>query len=259
MARRCHAQTPSAQFSADREAAFPVAPLDPTREVAQNRAVTVRSRFFIGALAALSSAAFVGVSAPAVAQVFDSSGASYEPPEPERRYGFAAGVGLGFGYGSSLGYPNKLGEIDNPRFEQSVSGLASTSSLWLGGALRDWFTFGLGLSSRGATEGDLIAGNGAFVVHMEGFPLWAVGGEWRDLGLFLETGVGGASIATKDGEVVADGGAMSVLGVGAFYEPWQLWHFSIGPALQYHHEFSQSLSSDVVSVGLRTAFYGVQP
>lgn len=199
------------------------------------------------------------MASPSYAQVFDSSGASYQPPEPERRYGFSFGLGFGAGFGSSLGYPNKLGEIDNPEFEQNVSGLAFTNALWLGGTLRDWFTFGIGLSSRGAQEGDSIARNGAFVVHMEGFPLWALGGEWKDIGVYGEAGAGGATITTLEGKILADGGSMSVAGLGVFYEPWQFWHFSMGPALQYHYEFSQSLSSHMVSLGLRTAFYGVQP
>jgi hypothetical protein len=93
---------------------------------------------------------------------------------------------------------------------------------------------------------------------MEGFPMWALGGEWRDVGVFAETGVGGSIIVDPEQNIVADGGAMSVLGVGAFYEPWQLWHFSFGPGLSYHHEYSQSLSSHVVSLGVRTVFYGVQ-
>lgn len=251
MARRCHATVTLAQFSADRDAPHPL-----TRRGKSPRtgAVAIRARIVIGCVGAL-----LCVSTSAIAQVFDSSGASYEPPEPERRFGFAMGLGVGAGFGSSLGYPNKLGEIDNPEFEQNVSGFAVTNSIWIGGAIRDWFTFGLGLSSRGAGEGDLIANNGAFVVHMEGFPLWALGGEWRDIGLYAETGAGVATIMTKDQEILADGGLMSVIGVGAFYEPWQFWHFSMGPALQYHHEFSQSLSSHVVSLGLRTAFYGVQP
>jgi hypothetical protein len=193
------------------------------------------------------------------AQVFDSGAADYEPPEPERRYGFAFGLGYGAGYGSALGYPNKLGEIDNPEFEQSVGGVAFANSIWLGGTLRDWFTFGLGLSSRVAQQGDLMAQNGAFVLHMEGFPLWSLGGQWRDVGIYGETGVGGAVIVDKDQNIVADGGSMSVLGLGAFYEPWQLWHFSFGPGVAYHHEYSQSLSSHVVSLGIRSVFYGVQP
>jgi hypothetical protein len=191
--------------------------------------------------------------------VFDSGGVSYEPPPPERRSGFAFGLGYGAGYGSSLGYPNKLGQIDNPDYEQNVGGLAFASSIWLGGALRDWFTFGLGLSSRAVQEGDLQAQNGAFVVHLEGFPLWSLGGAFRDLGVFGEAGAGSAVIVDPAKKVVANGGSMSVLGIGAFYEPWQLWHFSFGPGLTYHYEYSQSLASHVVSLGVRTVFYGGQP
>lgn len=192
------------------------------------------------------------------AQVFDSGGPDYDPPEPERRYGFTFGAAATWGYGSFVGYPNKLGQIDDPAFEQTVGGFSQASSLWLGGTLRDWFTFGFGLSARSAEDGENTAQNGAFVLHIEAFPLYGLGGEWRDVGAFTEVGAGG-SLILQDDDDVADGGAMSVIGIGAFYEPWQLWHFSFGPVLAYTHEFSQSMTSHVVSLGIRSVFYGVQP
>ena len=66
-------------------------------------------------------------------------------------------------------------------------------------------------------------------------------------------------IVNKDQNILADGGSMSVAGVGVFYEPWQWWHLSFGPGFQYTYEFSPSLDSHVATLGFRTTFYGVQP
>ena len=206
-------------------------------------------------------AAFVGsatIAASAEAQVVENEYADYPAPETERRGGFTIGLGAGAGFGSFSGFPNKLSEIGDPELEQNVDGFAFGNAVWLGGTLRDWIGFGLGLSMRGASEGDLTASNQAFIIHLEGFPLYGLGGEWRDVGIAGNFGAGGALI--NDGsDDVADGGIMSVLGLGVFYEPWKFWHFSTGPSLDYTHEFSESLRSNTVTLGMRFVFYGKQP
>ncbi len=195
---------------------------------------------------------------PAVAQAeaAESEYGDYEPPPAVRRSGFTVGLSWGPTYLNAVGYPNKLAQIDVPEFEESFAGYGAGSSIWLGGALRDWFTFALGVSSRSDFDQQLI--NGAFVVRLEGFPLFSLGGEYRDLGVLGEFGAGGSTIH-RDDEVVADGGAMSVLGLGVFYEPWTFWKFSCGPALQYTREFSQSMTSDAVTLAIRTSLYTTQP
>src|SRR5689334_10815470 len=90
----------------------------------------------------------------------------------QRRSGFAAGVDLGFGLASLSGYPNEISKIDDPDFKSSTGAtLGSTWSLWAGGALRDWFTFGLGLMSMGGASKDIKAGGTAFILHIEAYPL----------------------------------------------------------------------------------------
>lgn len=180
----------------------------------------------------------------------------YDAPPTQRRGGFTAGLSYAPGFLAATGYPNKLDEIGAPEFERSVSGFGSGSSLWLGGALRDWLVFGIGVGSR--TNPDQTFTSGGLVFRVEAFPLYSLGGTYRDLGVLGEFGGGGSTIS-EDDETVADGGFTSLVGLGVFWEPWQFWHFSAGPVAQYTHEFSQSMSAHAATLGLRMAFYGVQP
>jgi hypothetical protein len=213
-----------------------------------------------GALALLAWGAVSAAAAPAHADIAESADyADYPAPEPERRYGFTFGLDYGLGFGSVQGYPNKLTEIGDPGFEQNVSGVGGIATLWLGGALRDWFTFAVGLSSHSAVEGKEVAGGGSLVFRVEGFPLYSLGGGFRDLGVAGDFGAGAASVLDEEQEVVADSGLMSSVGFSAFYEPWQFWHFSAGPVVRYGYDFSQSWSAHTATAGLRLVFYGVQP
>lgn len=173
----------------------------------------------------------------------------------ERRSGFAAAFDLGFGLGHLSGYPNEVSKIDDPEFESSTgAALGSTWSLWAGGALRDWFTFGLGLMSMGAASKDIKAGSTAFILHVEAFPLWSLGGRLRDLALYTHFGAGGLKIT--GGPEEADGGFMSVLGGGLSYELWRPGHFAIGPVLEGSYSYSQSGEAFGVFAGVRSSFYG---
>jgi hypothetical protein len=210
-------------------------------------------------LAAVVLLGVVAVTPRVSADFAESDASDYEPPPTERRGGFSFGFSLGPGLSSVAGYRNDLNEIGDPAFERTVDALGVGGSLWLGGALRDWLNLGVGASFRNAQQDDLVSQNSAFVFRVEGFPLFSLGGRARDIGVFGEFGAGGAEIVDADMEVVADGGILSVIGLGVFYEPWRFWHFSTGPLLQYTHEFSPSLTSHAVTLGLRTALYGVQP
>ncbi|MFZ5891610.1 MAG: hypothetical protein ACOY0T_11205 [Myxococcota bacterium] len=173
----------------------------------------------------------------------------------ERRSGFTASAGLGMGLGSATGYPNSLSKQDNPLYESSIgAGFGSTWSLWIGGALRDWFIFGLGTQGFGASSGDLKASGGAFILHVEAFPLWSLGGRFRDLSAFTEFGAGGLTI--EGGREKADGGLVSVLGLGVNYELFRWGHFALGPTLASNYMYSDSITAYGVFGGLRTTFYG---
>jgi hypothetical protein len=197
----------------------------------------------------------IGFSTSAFADVDDYE-SSYQPPKAVTRSEFTLGLELGVVMGGASGFPNDPEKIDDPDFEQSTGfGAGSGGAFWLGGALRDWYVFGLGVAFRNTRSGELDASTTSFIVHNELYPLFAKGGVWRDLGLIAEFGAGGGFIA-RGSDHVADGGALSTVGLGVVYEPWQFGSFRTGPVLQYSHQFSQSIDVDMVLAGMRIAFYG---
>ena len=180
-------------------------------------------------------------------------------PQVERRSGFSIGLDFGLGLGSYTGYPNEVEKINNPEYRSSTgAALASGYSIWLGGALRDWLTVGAGLFTAGGGDGDVMGGGGAFGMHIEAFPLFALGGNLRDLGMISEFGAGSGALRDKDGEETANGGNMSFIGLGAFFEPWQFWQMSHGPLVMYKAEFSDTMTSNTLLAGWRMAFYWTQ-
>jgi hypothetical protein len=173
----------------------------------------------------------------------------------ERRSGFAAAVGLGVGFGMADGYPNALSKQNNPLYESNIdAGVGSNWSLWAGGALRDWFIFGLGGAGFGAGQGKLKASGGAFILHVEAFPAWSLGGRFRDLSAFAEFGAGGMTI--EGGPEKADAGLLSVLGFGVNYELFRWGHIELGPTLSSNYMYSESMSAFGVFAGVRSTFYG---
>ena len=170
------------------------------------------------------------------------------------------GLELGVGVGNYSGYPNKSEDINNPEsYATTGATFSSSNSIWIGGALRDWFTFGVGMFRNGGSSDDLTGSGFAIGTHLEGFPLYGLGGLYRDLGLAAEFGAGGGMIEGSKGEEMANGGSMSTVGVGAFFEPWQFWQMSTGPQLMYTHQFSRSLHTHALVIGWRGVLYSGQP
>ncbi len=179
-----------------------------------------------------------------------------EAPEPERRGDFMIGLSSAYGVGFYSGYQNKLQEIGRPEFRTDINGdFANTGSIWIGGALRDWISFGLGVTG-GSSFGDTRANGGAFTIRVESFPLYSFGGFYRDLGLTTEFGAGGMTLVDQDDETLADGGNMSFVTFAAFWEAATWWKLNVGPVLSYTHMSSESLTANTVGLGLRTTFYG---
>lgn len=177
-------------------------------------------------------------------------------------------VTAGLGAGVYRGYPLRVDALNDPNQRQSTGAAAGNFfSLWVGAAPRDWLTLGVGaLGLRtlgpGAGGGDINGGGGALGAHVEGYPLFSRGGLYRDLGLGFGGGIGMVQLMdpdSDDDEPVADSGALSTLSFDAFWEPWRVWNFSFGPALNYTHGFSQSMTVNQVTLCLRSTLYGIQP
>lgn len=181
-----------------------------------------------------------------------------EPARPTRRSGFTFGATLGAVVGGAQGYPNELGKIDNSAFYRRASGFGEGGVIWLGGALADWFTFGLGAEMASFSGSGRSSSGGAFVFHLEAFPLFARGGALRDLGVMADFGTGTASIRDDSGDEIAKSGAQSLVGLGAFWEGLRVAgdHLALGPFASFHYANSDALARQIGMVGLRTAFYG---
>lgn len=199
---------------------------------------------------------FLAVARVAKADVGDVE-SNYDPGRAKRRSDVVVAASFGGALGAASGYPNELTKLNDPRYEADTGFAAGAGgSAFIGGALRDWLVFGIGVSSATVGGHGFRSAGTAFIFHVEGYPLFAYGGPFQDLGVFGEFGAGGRSIQ-RDGASAAEGGFLSVVSLGAVYEALHLGtHLSAGPVLQLSHQWSQSLTADVVVGGVRLAFYG---
>lgn len=175
-----------------------------------------------------------------------------------RRSGFLLGVSLGMAIGKGAGYPNdarKIGRASS--YAETDIGFGGSTIVWLGGALTDWLTFGVGLGGGGITAGDLSAGAGAFIFRTEVFPAFAMGGKLRELGTYFEAGGGGGTITPKDdtNKLLADSGSASRIAFGGFYDGIRLWRVSMGPFVGVDYTWSETMRLGTIGLGWRTALY----
>jgi hypothetical protein len=205
-----------------------------------------------------------------------SAAATTSPPAAEapsweaglsvRRAGFALGLAIGGSVGEVSGYPNDIRKVGKYEFLADTGpAFGGHGTLWLGGALTDWLVFGLGLGASRAYGGGAVVTGFTFVFHTEIFPLFTLGGVWRELGVAFDTGAGNfvgelenkpAGAAGKLVAPLIDSGAASRVGVGVFYDGLRLGSkVSTGPFVAFDYSWSGTMSQPLVLVGLRTALY----
>lgn len=191
--------------------------------------------------------------APALAETDEEP---FEITPAERRSGFSFGIAAGLALASASGYPNDVAKIGLPEFEASTGlGFSTGFSLWLGGALTDWLSVGIGTASGGVEGNGLTGGGASLHVRIESFPLFYRQGAWRDLGVAFTAGTGAFSLE-RGSETAAEGEGTSAVGAGVFFEPWRFWQIATGPQIEYSHHFSRSFAAHTLVVGWRAAFYG---
>jgi hypothetical protein len=207
-----------------------------------------------------------GRSAPA-AKADDAPAPPVSPTEGEpawqrqpaaRRGGFTVGLAAGLSLGSAAGYPNDIQKIGFERYYTETGvGVGAGGYLWLGGALADWFTFGVGFGGSSLTAGKYATSMGGVVFHTEVFPLFSLGGAWREAGIILDAGTGGATTTSEDtGDTkIIDGALPAKIGGGVFYEGIRFWKVSTGPWLYADYTWSGSVRQPGVYLGWRTALY----
>ena len=174
----------------------------------------------------------------------------------ERRSDIVLGVSGGLLLGAANGYPNEIDKIDEPAFESSTGfAVGNGFSFWFGGALTDWFTFGLGMTLLDSSGSDGTMSGQAFIAKVEAFPLYGMGGPLRDLAFFTDFGAGGMTIEGEpEGE--AEGGFTSVAGFGSAYEIFRFGHFAFAPTAEYLLVRSPTVTAHSGILGLRALFYG---
>lgn len=172
----------------------------------------------------------------------------------ERRSGFMGASTLALGPIAARGYPNEVEKLGKDQYRSSTGpSLGMLETHWLGGALRDWFAFGLGIYGIRSLTGSVKASSGGFLFHVEAFPLFTLGGRYRDLALYTNVGLG--SLTISGGPEKADGGLMSFMSLGAHFEILKLRFFALGPALEGMYSYSQYARGGGASLGLRAALY----
>lgn len=201
------------------------------------------------------------VSLPAQAQVEENDSLGWDggfDQKAERRSDFVFGLSSGVLLGSARGYPNEVDKIDEPEFESNTGFQLGVSGMaWLGGAFTDWFTYGLGYAHLTGSGPDASGTGGAFLFHIEAFPLYSLGGPWRDLAVFGNFGAGGYTVDSDfPAEDDGDGGFVSFVGLGSAYELFRFGNFAIGPTVDYLNLRSPTLSAHQFTAGARILFYG---
>lgn len=153
------------------------------------------------------------------------------------------------------GYPNVGEKIGDPAFE-TITGMAFSSggAVWLGVAVADWLSVSFGVLGGSFRKSGRDASLAAFQFRMEAFPLYSLGGAWRDVGVLASSGVGQFQVENA-GDQLVDGGGASAVGLGAFYEPIRWAGFAMGPQFEYTAQFAENLSAYALILGWRTAFY----
>lgn len=174
----------------------------------------------------------------------------------ERRSDLVLGVSGGLLLGTASGYPNELVKIDDPDYESTTGFAAGTGfSFWLGGALRDWFTAGVGATFLGGSGPNGRMSGVAGILKVEAYPLYGQGGPLRDLAFFADFGAGSMTVEGEP-EDPADGGFTSVAGLGSAYELFRFSRFAVAPTAEYLFIRSPTVVSHSAILGARVVFYG---
>lgn len=184
--------------------------------------------------------------------------AAWEKEPALRRSGFMVGFLPVLSLGRASGYPLDLKKIGRERFyTESNIAVGGVGLVWLGGALSDWLTFGLGTNAGLLAPSDLSGGVYGVIFRTELFPLFGLGGKMRELGVGFDVGASVASFtpSAEPDKAVIDGGASSHIGFSVFYEGLRFWHFSAGPGVYADYTFSDTIRYGNVGLGFRTVLY----
>ncbi len=203
--------------------------------------------------------------APKAPEPAPAEGAPAEPAKEDwqnqvatRRSGFMLQLLAGVGPVSMVGYPNDVKKQGYARYyTASGAQLGAAGGLFAGGAVTDWLNLGVGAGWSRMVTGENPGQSLVVLFHLEGFPLFSLGGRWRDVGVMADFGTGTGSVTSKkdpDTKLV-DGGATSFVGGGVFWEAFRAWRISGGPYAEGTYQWSDTLRKPDLALGLRLVLY----
>lgn len=199
----------------------------------------------------------VDLTAPAPEPPAIEEESSWLEAPAERRCGFTVGLGVGANLGSVSGFPNDAVKIGRTEFETDAGFSGGGSGvIWVGLAPTDWLVFGAAFNYGRLKASEHDTGFGAFGLHLDAFPLFGLGGPWREIGIQFQAGVGISTTTEGDIEdAVIDSSIASRLSAGVFYEGIRAWKLSMGPFAAYDGLWSPSAFQPTGWIGWRTALY----
>lgn len=206
---------------------------------------------------AVSVAALVLTAGAARAQVTEAEWqATWSPASrATRRLDLTLGVGAGLDVGRAKGYPNDIEKIDDSDYlADTRNTLGGGGSAWIGVAFTDWLSFALGATTINLASSELSARGTGFFCRVETFPFFPLGGVGQDIGLAGNFGLGLLTI-DKSGDEKANGGTLSMVSGGAFYEAWHWGPLAVGPMVEYTYLWSLSAQLGSTLYGARIALY----
>ncbi|HTJ83405.1 MAG TPA: hypothetical protein VL400_16915 [Polyangiaceae bacterium] len=182
---------------------------------------------------------------------------AWETAKWERRGGFGIGLTLGLGVGAANGFPNDSKKIGRERYyTESGLGFATGSSLWLGGALADWLSFGIGGGFSQIMNGENTSRAPLLVFHTDVYPVYWLGDAWRDAGVMLQAGFGfPTTVDDATDETLIDGAGSSYIFVGGFWDGIKAWQLHMGPFGGVHYMWSDSVRRPLALVGFRMTLF----
>jgi hypothetical protein len=177
---------------------------------------------------------------------------------PHQRCGFTIGLGLGSLLGATSGYPNDATKVDRDEFYENTGfSYGSNLNLYIGIALADWFTVGVGPTLGQLQNSDTKTGFFTFGFHLDVYPAFGLGGHWENIGLMVDAGLGGNVTTDKEDDTLEliQSPVSSRLATGVVFEGVKLWKFKMGPFAAFDAMWSPTSFRPAGWLGWRTAFY----
>lgn len=194
---------------------------------------------------------------PAALHADDSDDVDPLRPSPLLRGGFAMGIDVGVGLAVASGYPSDPERIGlQSAYTETSPGLNIPYSIWIGGAVRDWLTLGLGVAIQAGSYDEGDWNSGAFTFRVQTYPAWMLGGLWRDFGIRLDAGSGSATLEDDAGIALIDGGAAARIGAGVFYDGIRFWKIAMGPGVGASYTWSPTVRQPTAMLMWQSALYG---